>query len=578
MIVATGIDHSSNEEAFIKKLVDCNYSIGKEPMQFGNVKGYAFEEEDIGQFMTDGASFTNEENGEYEGVTLVTLEVSDEYDLDRIVPKVEDSEPVQLRARDDEENAAAAEIQMNMNPSKFKFKLPKGFPVLIDGWNGGRHFKEFVSAVETELLPYVSGTFKKVIIDGKHHGSPCDPESIGGGHSSTSDTLHIILYSTPNQTPAMCFPPATIRGRRICADVAYLPSDESTPIIWDDVICNTGTGEIQFAPAEIVDGSKIYVLFDIFHFGTKDEVELFKYVLNGAKEALDDSPEKVQKRKEELMRRSKKAYVDMAIKALNSQFTEMKRELVQHQKQIENARNTITTSYRRIETISELISSGDNEKVKKIRLEKEFDSVMSNEKVTSVRIRGGKLIFSTATIYCTDPRTSYLHKIGRFEITVNMGGISDDADESNSNRIQIKNLDGTTRGMGNNPMQAPHVFQAGNVCFGNGDMIVAKMIAKYEIGALIYYIIAFLESVNTSDQAGKWIFRWQRVDPETLEDIDPKHPVYKCKYSCSDCKHKSKCDYSPAALSKLSRKAKVEAEEMVEADPEEDEIEEEDEE
>jgi hypothetical protein len=138
------------------------------------------------------------------------------------------------------------------------------------------------------------------------------------------------------------------------------------------------------------------------------------------------------------------------------------------------------------------------------RLLKDLDNIVANPKVKELFIRDGKFSIETNPIYAYHDVTGDRYYIGNMRI------------ELNPEHTSVKFF-------GDNPRKSywtthdPHPHVSGNTneaCLGNISGTIAELCSQMEIYALSMVCIDFLESVNTSDTAGKNIVNWDRVDDE----------------------------------------------------------------
>lgn len=138
------------------------------------------------------------------------------------------------------------------------------------------------------------------------------------------------------------------------------------------------------------------------------------------------------------------------------------------------------------------------------KLIKDLDNIINNPKVADLYIKDGLFIVHTAPIYAYHDVTGDRYYIGNMRI------------EMNPNNTEV-------RFYGDNPRKSywtendphPHVDGArGSACLGNVSATIAELCSQMELYALTMVCIDFLESVNTSDPAGKNINNWDKVDEE----------------------------------------------------------------
>lgn len=128
----------------------------------------------------------------------------------------------------------------------------------------------------------------------------------------------------------------------------------------------------------------------------------------------------------------------------------------------------------------------------------EFDQLCNMDKVLKVRLTDSRLVVTTDTLFCVDPRSKKLHEIGAFKITI--GFWSESPHWENLTRTIETN---TSR----SPMHAPHISQA-TACLGNTGDRFARLISGGYFADAVEMAIAFIETVNTDDLWGAEINKW----------------------------------------------------------------------
>jgi len=143
----------------------------------------------------------------------------------------------------------------------------------------------------------------------------------------------------------------------------------------------------------------------------------------------------------------------------------------------------------------------------------QFDAVMKMDKVRSMHVADdGRIIITTNSIYCKDPRTKKVHDLGKFLIELNLLTPKYDPKKS----IKIKNLSYHVEAFGGMSMSAPHIYEDGHMCHGNLSEIVIGHYAERDVLALVEDVFAFMETVNVEDAAGKEIVKWPVVGEDAV--------------------------------------------------------------
>lgn len=123
----------------------------------------------------------------------------------------------------------------------------------------------------------------------------------------------------------------------------------------------------------------------------------------------------------------------------------------------------------------------------------EFDSLLRIGKVRDVTVNDNEIIVDTRMMFCRDPRSGLLHRIGEFYIHIPLS----------SGSVRFHNKAGPVELGGGYRMHAPHVNSAGNACLGNTADLFPQLIRERQYASAVQLAIAFLESVNVNDSWGR---------------------------------------------------------------------------
>jgi hypothetical protein len=138
-------------------------------------------------------------------------------------------------------------------------------------------------------------------------------------------------------------------------------------------------------------------------------------------------------------------------------------------------------------------------------IKQEYLNLYDIDHVMTVEVQNDRLIISTDTLFCKNPETNNYHEIGEFKITIFI----------NEDRVHWHNLTRQVNGC-NDKQMAPHIWKDGYACLGNMNNVFPYLIRNREFSTIIGLAIQFVESVNTSDPAGRYITRWPLGSPSSV--------------------------------------------------------------
>jgi len=207
----------------------------------------------------------------------------------------------------------------------------------------------------------------------------------------------------------------------------------------------------------------------------------------------------------------KQAFVSVCIQHSSSDVSNLNNNMRMLETRLEQYQRDLVRTLRDIESNRKRLSLIDVEKKELVDFfADEFDRVMNIGRITKITAAGSTIQVFTDMIYCKNPDTGKIHEIGKFRIDVHSDG--------GSGGVRMFNLTRTVRGM-RAGMHGPHVFEDGRPCLGTISEVVPELVGKNEIAAVVSVCIQYLESVNTSDAAGKYVGNWPLAEGEKKDDL-----------------------------------------------------------
>jgi len=196
------------------------------------------------------------------------------------------------------------------------------------------------------------------------------------------------------------------------------------------------------------------------------------------------------------VKKQKRAWVTLISRRADTEVTQVKTRMTE----VTNRRKAMWLEMvdltREAELLEQrMVGMGGENSSATTKAEQEFAKLLEIPEVVDLEVRGDGLKFETSNIYCTDPLNGRSFSIGEFSITLNMSG-----DVKFVNRDNPKQSDGYR-------WDHPHVKE-GHPCWGNIEQAVMQYLSKLEFGAAMVLIIAYLQTVNSTDAFGKNINLW----------------------------------------------------------------------
>jgi hypothetical protein len=130
-------------------------------------------------------------------------------------------------------------------------------------------------------------------------------------------------------------------------------------------------------------------------------------------------------------------------------------------------------------------------------LGREFDALSMMEHVRNVQVDEEEVVVSTDVIYCTNPKTGWRHRLGRFNIRLKL-----------TEPYEVRFLNDNPIRWDGHWRHAPHVIDDGQPCLGNVQDLFPQLLATRNLTQAVQVAIAYLESVNPDDTWGRSIGQW----------------------------------------------------------------------
>lgn len=333
------------------------------------------------------------------------------------------------------------------------------------------------------------------------------PHGVIAKPQTDSKKFHIFIWSAPypgkkekKKTPVSMWDIIVD-----CSDLSLCDSDEGEPII-DSRGCIVG---------ELV-GNNLYIHHDVCHYGSKNELDIFRFILEATIEEIHPISPEEQKIKEEKRRkrfeedriRSRELFVKANSKRLEKTIEKKRKEIYTFEERVDVLQQEIIKLVRRSADAQRSLDQMEIFKPEALKVyEKEFDNLLSIPDVVKIEVVDETIKVFTNMIYIE--WEGVVKKIGEFLILIN----------TVTGSIKFLNLTNNGNGPGYILPQGydasrsynrhhPHVNKDGEACLGNMTDAIPRYIGEYQYSVVALLAIKFLKSVNTDDDAGKGIKWW----------------------------------------------------------------------
>lgn len=253
--------------------------------------------------------------------------------------------------------------------------------------------------------------------------------------------------------------------------------------------------------AELIEGKLVNILFDIFKFEENECRKILKNIILDL--VVNYFKFNLEKLKSDFENEGQRAVIDFLtelssreVQQAEAEYQRIERRISDYQETLSNLTRERKVAMAKVEGLRIQASKGIG------GLQEEFDKLRNISSIIGVSVDGREkeIILHTDDIYINNAGKRYY--IGRFDVRINPSYGS----------VRFINLNNRRRSYWGPKCHHPHVDQQGSPCWGNVGTAVRNYIAQNEFQALASLLVGYLESVNTSDAAGKNITSWDVVN------------------------------------------------------------------
>ena len=317
--------------------------------------------------------------------------------------------------------------------------------------------------------------------------------------------LHICIGMAPSDGRAKCKAPEVLWGRPVEYREDAYSAEGAERLILDD----------EGMPVGEVAGKTFYLHHIANKKGSDKELAIFRlfceevlaFVCLTAEQLRDRATLRLDQR----ISRRRLAYMEMCRERVDSLIAKQAQSLTNMQSRLRKLEAELVSLSRGINNGRAALSDLTRRRADDIAaLGKEFDQLLTDPKVLDVKVTANTVHVFTDTLYCFNPETGIVHEIGKMQIDIHL--------DARPEALVIRNLTRQVHGL-NPRMHHPHIFEDGRPCFGSSHADFLALLSQYEVAAVAFLAIGFIESVNPCDAAGENITHWPRVPLTKVREL-----------------------------------------------------------
>lgn len=336
-----------------------------------------------------------------------------------------------------------------------------------------------------------------------------------GVHSTLheDERFWVNIWSSPDRTAARdVIPPDRLFGNpNLCTDAGFQPvRDVETQLI--DTL-----HEGDYVVAQLFDND-LFIHHDVVHWGHESEVAILGHILNWAVTAYNITPEereaRIEARRQEVAQRARNAYIEWAKDRDRQALTSAETLFERTRGQAQRYHSQLVEILREQHRLQEQVAALRTAETDPAKYGQEYDKLIQHPKISGIDFDpiAGLFKVNTRTLYAYSEDNGTWHEMGEYVISIR-----------NDGEIRFYNQTNRVDGHGDR-MHHPHVFSDGNACMGNFTEITADLVAQHEYGTLFTMAIAFLETANEEDSAGRHLYKWPVVE-ESVATARPERDL-----------------------------------------------------
>lgn len=292
----------------------------------------------------------------------------------------------------------------------------------------------------------------------------------------------------------------TLFGLKVGCQDSIIPSSQLGIPILTDNLEEEIVGEIY--------QNNLYIYNDIVHLCTGNDMKILQKIMEKCHMLMNLSKAQLKEYLSTLLERQYISVInDHLVKQISEKETQIsnnERLAKGHLDEYENCINRVRINRDELDYLREKLKS-----LSPAVMKKEIESIGNLEHVENVTFNADNLVVKTDLLCCTHPETGVVYEIGEFVITIPL--------KRSITEITWINLTRKVNGI-TKTQHAPHVFnESGTACLGSAQPIMADLKSKFELKALIAICIQFIESVNITDGAGKYLVKFPIYNPKKEE-------------------------------------------------------------
>ena len=299
----------------------------------------------------------------------------------------------------------------------------------------------------------------------------------------------------------------------------YAPSNNAAYLV------KTPEGDII---AELIEGKLLNILLDIVKIEEDNRYFILKQIITDI--IVNHFRYDLDVLKKEYEERGKREVIEFLTDLASKELNEAEREVSRIESRIRDYEHSLRGLIDERRVAMAKVEGFRIQSMKGVEgLHEELQKLVNINNVKGISIDGNqrRIVIETNDIYINNASKRYY--IGRFNIYINPRSLE----------VKFINLNNCRRSYWGRSCHHPHVDQNGYPCWGNVGSAVKNYIKQNEFQALASLLIGYLESVNTSDAAGRNITSWDVVNKagEVVQKgyYYAEPPANSDVYVCSGC-------------------------------------------
>jgi hypothetical protein len=362
---------------------------------------------------------------------------------------------------------------------------PQPFQCSTDDWDGDANRSMFQVLAEHLLMPVVKAD---IVISVPH-------KRIREYIEDFREPFRVYIWSSVTEAEKLVATPKRMWGHEVaCTDSSFPPSGRGITISDD-----RGHAVAELFPCAL------YIHHDLVHHGDISALHIFRKILEEVALNVKDwggRKKWVVKAKQLEAAQVEEKYLASCSTLFEANRVRISRDALKAEELVEHNKKRFADAIAVHETLKLRARALQSIDFDSARLQSDITALKTLPQVSSVIIRGNKLLVETKPLVCLDTKTNTHHRIGRCTITIllDSGDVLVRADSSQAREDSL---------------MVPHTYSSGVFVWGEHQLDVIEYLARSEMSVVVDFVVQKLLQVSPLHSGYRDIGKYRAIAKKT---------------------------------------------------------------